>query len=178
MSMWFVILSSVAAVNPARVSELLSATPNEDRERPFAIGVAILALILGVTAGLGSQILELLELSDETWRIATGAVAVLAGARIALAPIRPVPALGKNAHVLLPVVFPVMLVPELLLLMVLWGATEGFQISVVAIVVGLGSLRLWRNSPGGPVTQGTARVLAALLVVVGIGLLVAGIRDV
>ena len=74
--------------------------------------------------------------------------------------------------------FPVMLVPELLLLMVLWGATEGFQISVVAIVVGLGSLRLWRNSPGGPVTQGTARVLAALLVVVGIGLLVAGIRDV
>lgn len=178
MSMWFIILSAVAAANPPRVGELLSATPDEDRARPLAIGIAILALILGVAAGLGSQILELLELSDETWRIATGAVAVLAGARLLLAPIRPVPELERNAHALVPVVFPVLLVPELLLLMVLWGATEGFQASVVALVVAVGTLRLWRNSDGGPITRGTARLLAALLVVVGIGLLVAGIRDV
>lgn len=176
--MWFVIVSAVAAANPPRVGELLSATPGEDRERPLSIGIAILALVLAVTAGLGSQILELLDLSDETWRIATGAVAVLAGGRLVLAPIRPVPELGRSAHALVPVVFPVLLVPELLLLMVLWGATEGFQASVVALIVAIGALRLWRTRDGGPVTRGAARLLAALLVVVGIGLLVAGIRDV
>ena len=176
--MWFVIVSAVAAANPPRVGERLSSTSEEDRRRPLAIGIAILALILGVTAGLGSQILELLDLSDETWRIATGAVAVLAGARLLLAPIRPVPELDRDAHALVPVVFPVLLVPELLLLMVLWGATEGFQSSVVALAVAIGALRIWRTGDGGPVNRGAARLLAALLVVVGIGLLVAGIRDV
>ncbi len=176
--MWFLLLSAVAASNPPRVAELLSATPAHDRRRPLTVGAAITALVFIAAAGLGTQILELLELSDETWRIATGAVAVLAGARVVLAPLRPVPALGRDAHAVVPVAFPVMLVPELLLLMVLWGATEGFGASVVALAVAIGGVRLWGTADSGAVTRGFARLLAALLVVVGIGLLVAGIRDV
>ncbi len=178
MSVWFVVLSALAAANPPRVAEVLSATPLEDRERPLTVGASILALILIAVAGLGSQILDLLELTDETWRIATGAVAVLAGARVVVGWFRPVPQLGRNAHSIVPVVFPVMLVPELVLLMVLYGATEGFQGTLVALAVAIGALRLWGRAEGGPVTRGSARFLGALLVVVGIGLLVAGIRDV
>ncbi len=178
MSLWFVVLSVVAAANPPRIAELLSATPQEDRERPLTIGTSILAVILIVLAGLGSPILDVLELSDETWRIAAGAVAVLAAARVVIAPLRPVPELGRNAHAGVPVVFPVMLVPELALLMVLWGATEGVSVVAVALSVGIAAVRIWGRSNGGPVNRGAAKLLAALLVVVGIGLLVAGIRDV
>ena len=178
MSLWFVVLSAIAASNPPRVAERLSATPHDERARPLSIGVVILALALAVVAGLASQILDVLELSDETWRIATGAVAVLAGARVVVAPLRPVPGLRKNTHALVPVVFPVMFVPELVLLMVLWGATEGFRGAAVALVVVVAALRLWAPAEGGPVTRGAAKFLAALLVVVGVGLLVAGIRDV
>lgn len=179
MSAWFVLLSIFAAVNPARVSARLSATAIGPRRRYMGIAVAITAVVVVALGLAGRWVLDVLDLTDETWRIASGAVAVLAGGRyLALSPGSTLPELTLPVHAVVPVTFPLLLVPELAVLVVLYGATDSFALLALGSAVALGAAVGWGGTADGPVNRGLVRLLAALLVVVGIGLLVAGIRDV
>lgn len=175
MSTWFVLVSVLAAVNPPRVAARLP-SPDGERRRTIVVGTASAAGILVVLALAADAVLRGLELSVETWSIAAGAVAVLAAARhLVFAPAAPVPSLGGLG--LIPVAFPLLLVPEAVVLAVLYGATESMGLVVAALVLALAPVPVWAGRDG-LVTRGLVRLLAAVLVVAGIGLMVAGIRDV
>ena len=110
---------------------------------------------------------------------ASGAVAVLAGAHhLAIRTAKPVPAMSEPIHAAAPVAFPVILVPELLVIAVLYGATESAASWMAACAFGLALAAFWGRVGDGAATRGAARLLAAVLIVAGIALLVLGIRDV
>ncbi len=81
MTGWFVIVAYLAAVNPPRIRSGLSA--REQRGRPQQLAVAA-ALVLGVGLVLvlaANGILDALDITDETWRLASGVVCMLVGAK-------------------------------------------------------------------------------------------------
>lgn len=179
MSLWFVLVSMVVAVNPARVAVQLRATSPRDRAKPLGPGALVAAAAVVVLGLVGESLLDALEITDETWRIAAGAIAVLSGARhLAIRPATAIPEVSTSAHALVPIAFPVLLVPEIVTLAVLYGTTESFGRLAVGAVIGFGAAALWGRAEDGTVTRGMARLLAAVLVIAGIALLVAGIRDV
>lgn len=179
MSVWFVVMSVFAALNPPRVALALAQTPRRDRTRALQGGVALAGLAVVVLAALGAWILNILEVTDETWRIAAGAVAVLSGAyHLSVRVVTPVPAITAPIHAVAPVAFPVVLVPEVVVLAVLYGATESFGVTLTAAALGLATVAVWGAAGAGVATRGAARLLAALLITVGIALIVMGIRDV
>jgi small neutral amino acid transporter SnatA (MarC family) len=178
VSVWFVFAAMIAAVNPARVAVALAATPGRVRRRPLLVGTTAAGAALIVIGAFGSQLLDLLDLSDETWRIAAGAVAVLAGARRMVFDTAAVPPLTAPRHGVVPVAFPVLLVPEVVVVTVLVGATEGVGTALLGAAVGLGPVLAVGRAGDSVVIRGAVRLLAALLVVAGVGLVVAGIRDV
>jgi small neutral amino acid transporter SnatA (MarC family) len=176
---WFALVAAIAAINPPRVAAALAATPEPERRRPLTVGTIVAAAILLMLAAAASWLLDVLDVTDETWRIAAGAVAVLAGARhVTLDSPSPVPRLSAPLHALAPVAFPVLLVPEAVLLTILYGATEGMATTLLALAAGVLPVPFVGRAELGPTIRGSFRFLAAVLVVVGIGLIVAGIRDV
>ncbi len=179
MSGWLVLLSLLAAANPARVTVALQSTRASDRTRSLVSGTGIAAVALLVAGAAGDWILDVLDITNETWRIAAGSVAVLAAARhLIFPPATPVPELLRPSHAVAPVAFPVVLVPELIALVVLYGATESFGLLVIGILGALGLDVAWGRRSAGPVDAGAVRLWAAVLVIAGFALIVAGIRDV
>jgi small neutral amino acid transporter SnatA (MarC family) len=172
-------MSVLAAVNPSRVAVALSLTPQRERIRPLVAAVVVAAGVFVVLYAAAGWLLDVLDVTDETWRIAAGAVAVLSGARhLALRAAMPVPRLTVPIHAVAPVAFPLLLVPEVVVLAVLYGATESVGTVLAASAAGLGAAALWGAVTAGPVTRGAVRMFAALLIVAGVALLVMGIRDV
>jgi small neutral amino acid transporter SnatA (MarC family) len=178
MTLWFVLAAMVAAVNPARVAVALAATPGRDRRRPLVLATLVAGAVLVFLGASGSWLLDVLDVTDETWRIAAGAVAVLAGARHLVFPIMAVPQVTAPVHAVVPVAFPVLLVPEVIVVSVLVGATEGIGVAMLGAAAGLGSAMVGGVVGDSASTRGGARLLAAMLVVVGVAAIIAGIRDV
>ena len=178
MSGWFVLLVLLAAINPARVRPHLTV-----RDRP-AQALAAAALVVGagaLLAGLATDILDALEITDETWHIGAGAVGVLVGARVLIAPhIVGVELPDGWAAAVAPFAFPLLFTPQLASLMVLLGATESTTASIgrlaasLAITIGVGVVPYRR--PG--LWMAAARFGGGLLVVMSVALVVAGIRNV
>jgi len=179
VSLWFVLVSMLAAVNPARLAVLMGDTASRDRTRLLGLGALMSTVVVVVLGLFGDTLLDALEVTDETWRIAAGAVAVLSGARhLAIRPAKPIPRVSVPAHAIAPIAFPGLLVPEIVVLAVLYGTTESVGRLVFGAVVGFGAAAVWGRIEDGAVTRGMVRVFAALLVVAGIVLIVAGIRDI
>ena len=179
MSGWLVLLSLLTAANPARVAMALQGTQGGGRMRLLVVGSGITGLVLLVVGAAGDWILDFLDITDETWRIAAGSLAVMASARhLVFAPATPVPHISQPRHALAPIAFPVLLVPELVVLVVLYGATESFGLLALGILVGLGLAVAWGRRTAGSVDVGAVGLWAAVLLVAGFALIVAGIRDV
>jgi hypothetical protein len=125
--------------------------------------VAGAGLILVLVA---DDILGGLDITDETWRLAAGVVCVLVGSRTVVAPA--LSELPRSER------------PQLAVLAVLFGATESFVLAWALLAVGVaagtavGALRYRRPD----LWTALARSLAAVLVIIGVALVVAGIRDV
>jgi len=179
VSTWFVLMSVFAAVNPARVAASLAATQRQERAWPLAVGSVVAASIVVLLGSAANAILEFLDITDETWRIAAGVIAVLAGARhLALRAASPLPPLIAPAHALAPVAFPLLLGPEVVVLALLYGATEPLGRLITASFLAFAAVIAWGRADDGPVNRGIVRLVAALLIAAGIALVVAGIRDV
>ena len=125
MSVWFVVVAYLAAVNPPRIRPGFSNDPERSEPAPLVIGAAVVAGGgLALTAA-GNAMLDALQITWETWQMAAGIVAVLAGARALVWPqLGDVPRFGGAAAGLVPVAFPLLLTPALAVLMVHFGATE------------------------------------------------------
>jgi small neutral amino acid transporter SnatA (MarC family) len=178
MTGWFVFVAYLAAVNPPRLRPQLAAGEERGQPKQLVVGAAIVVgagLILVLAA---DGILDALDVTDETWRLAAGIVCGLVGGRAVVAPAREVPL--PTASVLFPIAFPLLFTPQLAVLAILFGATEPFAAAWgwLAAGVGAGAVvgRLRYRRP--ELWLALARLLAAVLVVVGVALLIAGIRDV
>jgi small neutral amino acid transporter SnatA (MarC family) len=182
-SLWVAVL--VLALNPARAA---FAVPRFRSPRTVA-GVAAAGGLLGalavcLAAAVGGPLLDALDVSEPSFRVAAGIVAAVTGvADLFRRPPRPDPALGGRRAALVPVAIPVVARPALLVLALGAGADSGILVNVAAMAIGTALLTgLAVSCPtdgaGGRVLRWASRVLGAALIACGVILLVDGVLDV
>jgi small neutral amino acid transporter SnatA (MarC family) len=176
----------VLALNPARAA---FAVPRAGRSPRTVVGVAGVGGVIGglgvcVAATAGGPLLEALDVSEPSFRLAAGIVAGLAGAAdLFRRPPPPEPALAGWRAALVPVAIPVVARPAVLVLALGAGADRGVLVSAGAMAIGIalltGLAAAWRTEgPGRRVLPWAGRLLAALLVTCGVILAVDGVLDV
>jgi small neutral amino acid transporter SnatA (MarC family) len=179
-SAWLWAAALVLALNPARAA---FAVPRADRT---TVGVAAVGGVIGgfvvcVAATIGGPLLDALDVSEPSFRIAAGLLAVLAGAAdLFRRPPAAEPALHGWGAVLVPVAIPVVARPALLVLALGAGADVGVVVSAVAMAIGVALLialvAAWpAEGPAGRALRWAGRVIAAALVACGVVLAVAGV---
>jgi small neutral amino acid transporter SnatA (MarC family) len=146
-----------------------------------AVGGTIGALAVCAAAAVGGPLLEALNVSEPSFRIAAGIVAGLAGAaELFRRPPSPEPALAGWRAALVPVAIPVVARPALLVMALGAGADRGVLLSAGAMVVGVslltGLTAGWpTEGPRGRALRWGGRLLAAALVACGVLLAVDGV---
>jgi small neutral amino acid transporter SnatA (MarC family) len=185
-SAWLWAAALVLALNPSRAAY---GVPRAGRSPLTVVGVAAVggaigALAVCAAATAGGPLLEALDVSEPSYRIAAGIVAGLAGAAdLFRRPPPPEPALAGWRAALIPVAIPVVVRPALLVLALGAGADRGVFVSAGAMAIGIALLTgLAAGSPtegpGGRVLRWAGRLLAAALVACGAILAVDGVLDV
>jgi small neutral amino acid transporter SnatA (MarC family) len=173
----------VLALNPARAA---FGVPRAGRSPRAVVGVAAAGGALGglavcAAAIAGGPLLEALDVSEPSFRLAAGIVAVLAGVGdLFRRPPRPEPALGGRRAALVPVAIPLVARPALLVLALGAGADRGVLVSVGAMALGLalliGVVAGWPSEGArGRVLRWAARLLGVALVACGVILAVDGL---
>ena len=166
------ILLVVAAVNPVRRRYELP----EDRAR-VAAG-AVIAVVVLLTLGLaGEWLLESLDITVPTFRVAVGLVLVLVAA---IDLFRRLPGGGPapdgSVAAFVPVVFPVLLRPEVALAAVAVGADAGVGWLAAGLAVAVADVVWWAERGRYPgVDRALAMALSAVAIVLAIDLLVDGV---
>jgi small neutral amino acid transporter SnatA (MarC family) len=184
-SPWLWLVALVAALNPARAA---FGIPQRGRS-PSAVELAALGGLIGglavcAVAALGGPLLDWLDVSDPSFRIAAGAVAAIGGAvDLFRRPPPPELALAGWRAALVPVAVPLVARPVLLVLALSAGADRSALVAAgsMAIAVAiLSALTGWwpTDGPRGRVLTWAARLLAAVLVACGVVLAVDGVFDV
>jgi small neutral amino acid transporter SnatA (MarC family) len=184
-SAWLFVIALVAALNPARAAFGIPS----GRGSPSALGLAALGGLIGglgvcAAAVLGAPLLDALDVSEPSFRIAAGAVAALGGiADLFRRPPGPEPALAGWRAALVPVAIPLVARPVLLLVALSAGADRSALVAAgsMAIAVALLSgLTAWwsTDGPRGRVLRWASRLLAAVLIACGVVLGADGVLDV
>jgi len=178
------VLAALCAVNAPRSR---GALPVTDERGPVAtIGGALTLLVLVPVAAFADPLLDLVDISPATARIATGLLLVVTGILLVGWPMpRPEPSLPGRRAALVPVAFPTLLTPGLALLVLTAAADHTAVVSLVVLAVALATVPAIAMIPARPpdstqhrVLDGSARVLAGVLVLAGFGLLFDGVFDV
>jgi small neutral amino acid transporter SnatA (MarC family) len=182
--LWAAVL--VLALNPARAAFGVPRVGRSPREvvGVAAAGGALGALVVCATAAAGGPLLEALDVSEPSFRIAAGIVAGLAGAAdLFRRPPAPEPALAGRRAALVPVAIPLVARPALLVLALGAGADQGVLVCAGAMAIGLALLT--GLVAGGPTEGARGRVLrwaggllGAALVACGVILAIDGVLDV
>jgi small neutral amino acid transporter SnatA (MarC family) len=183
---WLWAAALLLALNPARA---VFGIPRAGRSPRTVVGLAAVGGVIGglvvcAAAAAADPLLDALDVSDPSFRIAAGIVAGLAGAAdLFRGPPPPEPALAGRRAALMPVAIPLVARPALLVLSLGAGADKSVLVSVGAMVVGIALLtglaaRWPTEGPGGRVLRWAGRLLAAGLVACGVILAVDGILDV
>jgi len=182
---WFVALAFVVAANPPRLHHALP--PEDDVRFPAtALGTGIgFAVLVGVAAA-ASPLLEAADVSDSTMRVAAGLVLAATGLVDLWGPFpRSEPALPGWQAGLVPLAFPLLLRPAVVLFGLAAGADAGVARAAIGAALALGVVlasaavsptqldpRVRRTA------DGVARLVAAGLIAVGVALTVNGVLDV
>ena len=185
-SAWLWALVLVAALNPARAVFGIPRRGRSPRDplRLAAIGGAIGGLIVCAAAGLGGPLLDWLDVSDPSFRIAAGVVALLGGiADLFRRPPPPEPALAGWRAALVPVAVPVVARPVVLLVALGAGAERSVLLAagsmVIAVALLSGLTEWWTTEgPRGRALRWAGRLLAVALIAGGVVLGVDGVFDV
>jgi len=183
---WLWAAALVLALNPARAAFGL---PRGGRWPRDVLGVAVLggavgALLVCAAAVVGSPLLDALDVSEPSFRVAAGIVAALAGgADLFRRPPAPEPALAGWRAALSPVAIPVVARPVVLLLALSAGADRGLLPTAGAMAIGIALVTgLAAGAPtdgsGGRTLRWASRLLATGLVACGIIIALDGILDV
>jgi len=175
--LWAAVL--LLALNPARAA---FAVPRADgAPQTAAVGGAIGGLAVCAAAAVAGPLLDLLDVSDPSFRIAAGLVAALTGVSdLFRRPPTPEPALPGRRAALIPVAVPAVARPALLVIALGAGADVGVLVAVAATVLGVALLAglaagAPTDGPGGRALRWAARVLAAGLVAGGVLLTIDGV---
>jgi len=182
--LWAAVL--LLALNPARAA---FAVPRAGRSRRTVVGVAAGGVVIGglavcAAAAAADPLLDALDVSQPSFRIAAGIVAALAGAAdLFRRPPPAEPALAGWRAAIVPVAVPVVARPALLVLAVGAGADRSVLVSAAAMLAGVALLtglaaRCPTEGPGGRVLRWAGRLFAAGLVAGGVILAVDGVLDV
>ena len=141
-------------------------------------------LAVCAAAAAGAPLLEALDVSEPSFRIAAGIVAVLAGVTdVFRRPPPPEPALAGWRAALIPVAIPIVARPALLVLALGAGADRDVLVSAGAMAIGtallVGLVAGWPvEGPRGRALRWAGRLLAAALVACGVLLAIDGVLDV
>jgi small neutral amino acid transporter SnatA (MarC family) len=182
--LWAAVL--VLALNPVRAA---FGVPRAGRSPRSVLGVAAAGGAIGglavcAAAAVGGPLLDALDVSDPSFRVAAGIVAGLAGAvDLFRNPPSPEPALPGWRAALVPVAIPAVARPALLVVALGAGAEQGFLVSAGAMAAGvallIGVVAGWRTEgPGRRALLWVVRLLAAALVAGGVILTIDGVMDV
>jgi len=177
------LVAVVAAVNPCRARGALpESSAARVRPIPLVVGGALLILTVAGLAWWSGPLLDSLQITSETFKIAAGFVAVLAaGYAFVVAVPAPEPELTGWRAGIWPVWYPRLLGPEVMFLAVTAGTGSGVMATTAAsaaAVAALGALAPVRGPVARRVLVWLGRLFAAALVLAGIWLTVDGIRDV
>ncbi len=181
MSIWFVYATYLAAVNPARLRPALPERDSRVHWAPILSGATATLVVGFFLVAVSTDLLDALEITPETWRIAAGSIATLVGLRVLASPGRAEePQLRGRWAAIVPMAFPLLITPELVALVSLFGATEPATRSagglIAAIAVGTATGAAAHRRPS--LWLAAARLFAAMLILGGLAMIVEGIRDV
>jgi small neutral amino acid transporter SnatA (MarC family) len=171
MSFGLLLLGFLGAVNPCRAR--LAMPP---RGVAVVLG-AVAALAAGAAlAALGDPLLDALDVSPESFRLAAGIVLAVEGARALVWP-RPAsePELPGVAAALVPVAFPILLQPGVIVLALAAGADDVGRSSVLALAIALAAVVAL---PAHALLPAGARLLGALEILAGAALAISALSDV
>ena len=180
---WLWAAALMLALNPARAA---FGVPRAGRSPRSVVGLGAAGGVIGglvvcAAAAAGGPLLEALDVSEPSFRIAAGILAGLAGVvDLFRRPPSAEPALAGWRAALIPVAIPVVARPALLVLALGAGADRGVLVSAGAVAVGVALLTAltagWpTEGTAGRVLRWAARLLAAALVACGVVLAVDGV---
>jgi small neutral amino acid transporter SnatA (MarC family) len=185
-SPWLWAFALILALNPARAAFGIprAGRPAGESLRLAALGGLISAVAALFLAAVADPLLDLLDVSEPSFRTAAGIVAAIAGvADFFRRPPAPEPSLAGMRGALVPVAVPVVLRPALVLLALGAGADGELVAAAGALALGIASLagltaRMPHEGAAGRVLRWSARLLAAGLVACGVLLAIDGALDV
>jgi small neutral amino acid transporter SnatA (MarC family) len=178
MSSGLLLLAFVGAVNPCRIRPGLPARPGV-----VTLG-AVVALAVGAAlAAAGGTILDVLDVSPESFRLAAGLVLTVEGARALVFPRLAIePELSGLGAALVPVAFPYVLQPGVIVLAVAAGGDDLAAPAIGALALALVLVVVAGTVPHSIRREGLflagARLLGALEIAAGVALAVDAIHDV
>lgn len=185
-SIWLWALTLLLALSPVRVAFGIprAGRPSRDPIRLAALGGALGGLLVCAVALAGDPLLDALDVSDSSFRIASGLIAALAGiADFFRRPPSPEPSLPGSRAALVPVAIPLVARPALLVIALAAGAERGVGVTAAAVAIGIGLLiALTARWPAGNsklrLMRWAVRLVAAGLVACGVIVCVDGVFDV
>jgi small neutral amino acid transporter SnatA (MarC family) len=178
VSLAFLVVAFVAAVNPCR-ARLGFPGPWP----PLVLGSALAGLAAAALAAVGEDVLDALDVSPESFRLAAGFVLAVEGARTLPWP-RPATERGLPGRwaAVVPVAFPILLQPGVVVLALATGGDEVVGKAVAALAVALGIAAAAGAIRGGARAEGLlvagSRLLGAIELSAGVVLAVDALRDV
>jgi len=176
----------VVALNPARAVFGIPRPGRSPRDAAqlTVAGGAIGGLLVCAAAVAGDPLLDILDVSEPSFRTAAGVVGVVAGAAdLFRRPPSPEPALAGRRAALVPIGIPLVARPALVPLALGAGADESALVTAGAMALGvaaLTALSAWcpTDGPSGRVLRWAGRLLALGLVACGVVLAIDGVLDV
>ena len=170
----------LAAVNPAAVALVL--WPRE-RAAAVAIAAAVTWGLVLAAAGFSEPLLDLLDVSAATFRIATGVVVGLAGARwlvFGASPVDVDTAPGTWQRIGVPLLIPALVTPQLAMVAISTGADDGMLVAAstaapALLLAGIAATVVKRRRVGWLVA---VRFLGALGILGAFALVVDGVKSV
>jgi small neutral amino acid transporter SnatA (MarC family) len=167
----------LAAVNPTAVAVALGV---QKQRLVMAVAAAITWAFAVVAAGVSEALLDALDVTPETFRVAAGLVIGIVGARWLAFGARPIaiddPSDGWG-RLLVPALVPVLITPQLAMVSISAGADEGTIVVAVAAAISL-SLA-WAATTieaRAAVWEAGVRFVGALGIAVALALVVDGIQ--
>ena len=135
MTLTLLVLAMIAAANPFRA---LAARPPDATRETLIAAVAATGVLVLVSAVVSDPLLDLVNVSGPSARIAAGiALLVVALKDVFAAPPTAEPALAGWRGGLIPLAFPVIFSPALALLAVAGAADRGVAVALTAAVIAL-----------------------------------------
>ena len=164
MTLTLLVLAMVAATNPFRA---LAARPPDTTPLTLGVAMAATGALVLASAGASSAVLDLVDVTGPSARIAAGiALLVVALKDVFASPPPATPALPGRRAGLVPLAFPVLFSPALALLAVAGAAERGVPLALVAAAVALApAILLLSTAPAST----PVRPLAAAVGVAGTG---------